>query len=445
MKKSKFISTRIVASLLAITAAVNLTGCAASPKNNPDIVDTGIGEYRFAAYSEKLSSAQAEYELQVPGFLDGSYGEFEQLHKSKPRYYLYRDGIYHSESVDEDGIATIMLTGDLMCQGRQQEAGATEDNSFDFCDNFTYVADMFADADFVVGNLECTLSETASLMMEEPRVDGGIHCNAPSTYLDALRYAGFDLLMTANNHCLDTGLQGLFQTIAHLDQYGFLHTGTFLGEEDPRFVLTEIDGITVGFLSYTTKFNGNQVHLTEEGQEIFLNKYTSEKLIADVEAARNLGAEYIIAYNHWGTEYTNEQTNQQELWAQEMANAGVDYIVGSHPHALQPYDILTADDGSEVPIMYSLGNFVSHQEKTVSKETVVLQLELGRNEDGDVVLLSDGAIPCRTFKTFLGNNYTTVPLTEPYSDGHSSQYFAEAYDHITAVVGDQIEILGTLK
>ena len=304
---------------------------------------------------------------------------------------------------------------------------------------------MFSEVDFVVGNLECTLSETASLMMEEPRVDGGIHCNAPSTYLDAVRSAGFDLLMTANNHCLDTGLQGLYQTIAHLDQYGFLHTGTFLDADDSRFVLAQIDGIKVGFLSYTTKFNGNQKHLTEEGQEIFLNKYTEEALIADVEAAKAQGAEYIIAYNHWGTEYSNAQTEEQELWAKEMADAGVDYIVGSHPHALQPYDIITASDGREVPVIYSLGNFVSHQTKTVSKETVVIQLELVRDENGDVVLRSDGAIPSRTFKTFLGSNYTTIPMTEPYADGHFSKYFEEAYDNITAVIGSKIDILGTIK
>ncbi len=86
-------------------------------------------------------------------------------------------------------------------------------------------------------------------------------------------YANFDLLVTANNHCMDTGLQGLFQTIVHLEQYVFGHTGTFLHELDPRFVLAEIDGITVGFLSYTTKFNKKNNNLTLEGQIIFLNEY----------------------------------------------------------------------------------------------------------------------------------------------------------------------------
>lgn len=408
-----------------------------------DRVDTGFGEYRFPQYIQELTEAQEKYELHVPGFLAGTYGEFSPLRMEKPRYWLHDDGVYRSDNVPKDGVATIMLAGDLMCQGRQQEAAKTEDGSFDFTENFVHVAKMFSEADFVAGNLECTLSESASLMMQEPKVDDAIHCNAPSTYLDAVRYAGFDLLTTANNHCMDTGLQGLFQTIAHLDQYGFLHTGTFLRESDPRFVLAQIDGIQVAFLSYTTKFNGKNVNLTPEGQQIFLNEYSQERLAQDVAQAKSKGAEYIIAYNHWGREYVHEPTKSQYKWAQEMADAGVDYIIGAHPHALQPYDILTAADGRRVPVIYSIGNFVSHMTKIVSKEMVVIQIRLGRDENGHVVLLDEGAIPCRTFKYFKDDDYTTIPITYPYNAGLKSRYFGEAYEHITAVVGDKIPFLGT--
>lgn len=408
-------------------------------------VNTGFGKYRFAHYAKELAAAQEKYELHVPGFLAGTYGEFAPLQMKKPRYWLHKDGVYRSDITPKDNIATIMLTGDLMCQGRQQEAAKTPDGSFDFTENFVHVADLFGGVDFVVGNLECTLSESASLMMQEPKVDDSIHCNAPSTYLDALRYAGFDLVTTANNHCMDTGLQGLFQTIAHLDQYGFLHTGTFLRETDPRFVLAEIDGIRVAFLSYTTKFNKKNINLTQEGQRIFLNEYSKARVEDDIAEAKKQGAEYIIAYNHWGKEYVHEPIKNQYIWAQEMADAGVDYIIGAHPHALQPYDILTAADGRRVPVMYSIGNFVSHMTKIVSKEMVVIQIKLGRDENGHVILLDEGAIPCRTFKSFGDNDYTTIPVTAPFNAGLKSDYFKEAYDHITAVVGDKIPMLGTIS
>lgn len=428
-----------------------------------EVVDTGFGEYRFDSYLDQLAAAQKKYELRVPGFSPSAYGPFEANHLQEPTYRLYSDGVYRGTPAEEDGIATILLTGDLMCQTRQQEVAA-KNGTFDFRENFYYTTGMFAAADFVVGNLECTLSESAALMMEQakvtdglvypnpdsdtvitdiPKGDNSIHCNAPSTYLDALRYAGFDLLITANNHCMDTGLQGLFQTIAHLDQYGFLHTGTFLDKTEPRFVLAEIDGIRVAFLSYTTDFNYKHTNLTRAGQDIFLSEYRAERVIQDVQAAKASGAEFIIAYNHWGEEYTEQPNNAQITYAQQMADAGVDYIIGSHPHALQPYDVLTARDGRSVPVIYSIGNFVSHMTKIVSKEIAVVQLQLIRDSNGNIRILDEGVIPCRTFQTFLGKNYTTIPITEPYSNGRKSKYFSEAYGHIAQAIGKKLKMLGT--
>ena len=80
---------------------------------------------------------------------------------------------------------------------------------------------------------------------------------------------------------------------------------------DPRFVLAEIDGIRVAFLAYTTDFNVKHTNLTQAGVDIFLNEYRAERVAKDVQAAKANGAEFIIAYNHWGEEYTNLHNQTQ--------------------------------------------------------------------------------------------------------------------------------------
>ena len=177
---------------------------------------------------------------------------------------------------------------------------------------------------------------------------------------------------------------------------------------------------------------------------MLLNPYSKEIVARDVAAVKAAGAEYVIVYIHWGVEYMNEPEEQQYIWAQELADAGVDYIIGSHPHALQPYDILTSADGRQVPIVYSMGNFVSHQEKVVTKDTLILRIVIEKTEDGRVYLANEGYISCRVFKTFFGKDYAVVPVVTPYNGGIYSQYFGPAYDRITQIMGDKIAALGSL-
>ena len=164
----------------------------------------------------------------------------------------------------------------------------------------------------------------------------------------------------------------------------------------------------------------------------------------DVAAVKAAGAEFVIVYIHWGTEYVNEPDPEQVVWAQELADAGVDYIIGSHPHALQPYDRITARDGRIVPVVYSMGNFVSHQKKVVTKDTLILRIKLGRDSNGKVVLKDEGYIPCRVFLTYDGRDYAIVPVVRQYNGGAYSSYFAPAYERITGIMGEKLKVLGTL-
>lgn len=382
-----------------------------------------------------------------------------------PRYTMGDDGIYHSSSASDDNEAVIMLTGDLMCQSRQQltcRRGAT----YNFNGCFEYVKSLFSKADFVVGNLEATLCASAPYMSEQTFVDGSPNLNAPANFLEAIRYAGYDMVVMSNNHNCDAGVTGIYDTLDQVDQYRLLHTGTFRNSEETRYVIADIDGINVGFLSYSTYFNHKEEHLTNEGQRILLNPYSPEAVQRDTAAAKAAGAEFVIVYIHWGVEYKNDPTlvvtipmkeklsgeefslrvplDYQLQIAQELADAGVDYIIGSHPHALQPYTKIQAADGRQVPIIYSLGNFVSHQKKDISKDTVILRIILKKDSSGRVYVDKEGYVPARLLVSYQGNNYTVVPITKPYSGGASSNEFMPAYYRIVKAIGSKIAVMGSM-
>ena len=359
-------------------------------------------------------------------------GEIEE-----PRYTL-KDGIYVNESAEKTDEALLMFTGDLMSQGRQQLAAKTEDGTYDFNESFSMVKDIFAQGDFVVGNLETLLSNTSPYMSEEKALGGQPHCNAPSTYLDALKYAGFDALVNSNNHITDNGERGIIQTLDLLEKYKFAYTGSFRNKDEQRFIIADINGIKVGIMSYSEKFNGKDVYLDEDVRETMINRYTKEALEKDVKDAKEMGAEYIIAYNHWGVEYTNEYNEKQEISATEMANAGVDLILGSHPHALQTSEIINTEDGREVQVIYSLGNFISHMYRPISNDTYILTVTLKRAEDGSVYMADEGYIPCYVYEEYNNIPYLVVPISKDFNGGIEDQGLNESIARIRSVVNGTI-------
>lgn len=356
----------------------------------------------------------------------------------RPDYTLFDDGVYRREIEETGTSALIMLTGDLMCQAGQQTAAIAKYGVYDFRDSFSRVKEILSSADLTVGNLESTLYDKAPYMSEQSRMDGKIYVNGPSSFLGALRDAGFDLLVTANNHCLDTGLPGLFDTLNSLDRYGFMHTGTFTPDADRRFVLVEINGIRLAFVAYSTFFNGRSSLIIPSGQDRFLGRFSFENAKRDINAAREAGAEFVISYMHAGTEYSHRENDNQIHTAQLLADAGADYIVGSHSHSLQKYDTVTSFDGRSVPVVYSMGNFISHQTRLVSKDTAILCLRIEKDADG--LRFSDGYIPCHVLEGCAGGSYVIEPIL-PAADGlPDSLYLHIASRRIAEAFGEKIKM-----
>lgn len=355
----------------------------------------------------------------------------DQVELAPARYTKQEDGSYTNGGSGDR--ATLFCLGDLMCLGGQQKTART-DGGWDFTGSFSQVKDLFSQADLVIGNLETVTAHSYPYTSEYTPAAGEMpFCNAPSSYVEALRWCGVDGVVTSNNHCVDCGKLGIRQTLEQLERYELFRTGIGLDVQAPPYVLAQVNGIRVGFLSYSTAFNGKHRRYSEQEQDALLHRYTEENVKNGIAAAKAAGAEYVVVYIHWGTENVHEPDGKQRDYDQAIADAGADFIVGSHPHVLQPATVLTSADGRQVPCVYSMGNFVSSMASTANNDTIVLSMTLGRTEQG-VVLESWGYYPCRVFSRYEGNRRVVVPC---YVDG-SDEDLQEAAERIARIMGEEI-------
>lgn len=280
---------------------------------------------------------------------------------------------------ETDKVETITLkaVGDIMAhQIQNQYAQSKGGGSYDFTDSFTYVKDFISDADISIGNYETTTN---------PNLDyaGYPRFNTPPAYIEAIKDAGFDVLATANNHSLDTEVEGLLTTIDHIEENGLDHVGT-KRDESERILIKDVNGIKLAFLSYTYGANGreNLVQVREEVEE--LNYLNDEQIETDIRTAKARGADFVIVYPHWGIEYQSSPDQRQIELGRNMIEWGADLVIGNHPHVVQPYEYVETSDGRKGFIAYACGNFISFQNLENNgdirvEQAVAYEIELSKN------------------------------------------------------------------
>jgi len=361
---------------------------------------------RTSPLLQQLQTYETTYPLGFP---------WNREEQDAPRYVRGEDGWWRNPDALPSGKALLACTGDLMCEPRMTRANQYGNAMF-FHPLFQFVRGVLKSADFTIGNLETTVTAMTPYAGLYHTVAGKYHCNAPDCFLDALRYAGFDAFANANNHNCDSAVAGLIDTNEAVDRHGFMRTGTFLPTElEQRALLVEICGIRVGIVAYATFFNRLEPYWTEEGQTL-LNAFTPEKAVRDVAWAKERGAEFVLSYIHWGKSYVHEPTDIQREQAQALADAGVDCIVGSHSHCLQIEETIAAADGRAVPVVYSMGNFVTNESQDLCRHCGVLQLSLEKTAEG--IALSRWFVPCRVFDEFGTGRYACVPADPLLSGGY---------------------------
>lgn len=302
-------------------------------------------------------------------------------------------GLESSSEPEEDGAikkiasATVVNTGDILIHNPVLYGAETSDGGYDFSPIFKPVSSYFKDADLAVANLEVSLGGTQS-----GDYKGYPAFNTPDALIDDLENAGISLLLTANNHCYDTGLFGLKRTVQVLKEKNMPYTGTRESETEPTYLVKQVNGINIGMACYTysgtpstgrVSINGATIK-TEANALINTFCYESldtfyaeaEQMLSDMKAD---GADCTVFYIHWGDEYRLSPNEYQKSMAQRLCNLGVDVIVGGHPHVIEPIDLLQAEGGDHTTVcLYSMGNAVSNQRR----EELTGLCETGHTEDG---------------------------------------------------------------
>ena len=268
----------------------------------------------------------------------------------------------------------LAVVGDIMVHDYQyNEAYDPATGEYDFMHNFQDVKKYFAGNDLVIGNLELTFGGP-------DRPYSSFPCfNTPDSFLDAVQDAGFNLLTTANNHCMDTGQAGLIRTLDKLDEAGIQHFGTYRSQEERNTIFyKDVNGIRFAFLSYTYGTNGIPVP-----EEYLVNLIDSDTMVSDIKEARK-NADGVVVMPHMGNEYETDPRDVFVEWADLMFDAGADIVLASHPHVLQKMEYRTLDHGDGAHdgfIIYSLGNFISSQTTPPRNASIVLHLTVEQIAD----------------------------------------------------------------
>ena len=362
--------------------------------------------------------------------------------------------------------AQIAVTGDILMHMPVINTGLRSDGSYNFDSIFRYLTPYSSAADYAAANLETTLCGTD----KGYKYSGYPAFNCPDEIVDALKKAGFDLLLTANNHCYDTSEYGFLRTVRTVREKGLQVLGTRAAADELKYAVQEINGIKIGMVNYTYQgMPDNPV-----AGKVYMNKNTLSDTCAPLvnafipgqldsfyleirqclEEMKNAGAEATVMFIHWGNEYQTTPSTEQQQIAQQLCDLGFDVIVGGHPHVIQPVELLTSrlDPEKKTLCLYSTGNAVSNQRikemdlKTGHTEDALLfSFTFSKYSDGTVYLESTDLLPCWVdLRVGLQNEYPIIPLDDALRDQWQSLYSLtdealanaqKSFDRTTALTG----------
>ena len=301
----------------------------------------------------------------------------------------------NSTSVEEpkEKHLSLLIAGDLMQHMPQIKAALQSDGSYNYDECFAGIKAEVESADVAIVNFETTLAG--------PPYSGYPQFSAPDDFLKGVIGAGFDVLLTANNHCVDTRKKGLERTIMMMDSLGVAHLGTYrnIEEREKHYpFLLEKNGLRIVLLNFTYDTNGIPVP-----NPCHVNLMDTTEIAADLKKAREMKPDIIIALPHWGVEYQTLPSKEQKEMAEWLLEHGVNHIVGGHPHVAQPLELR---DGRNL-VAWSMGNLVSNQSKPNTYGGYLVRLDFIKNDS----------------KTFLSDqSYSLYWVSRPPDCGYRHQY-----------------------
>ena len=368
-------SNRMLSVFISILMIISITGCGLFTPNNVDRSNDSV---------KNTTSAQKETEPET-----------------EPQ----------TEPPFEATTLNIKMIGDMLMHEGVTYSGKADDGSFNFDHLFAHIKDDIQAADVAIINQEVILGGA------ELGISGYPCFNTVYEVGDAIASAGFNVVLHATNHTIDMGAQGVDNCI---DYWRKNHPdvgaiGINKTQEDTENIYVyEKGGIKVAVLNYTYGTNGIAL---PEGRGYIVNLLDEERIKKDVAKAKEL-ANFVVVCPHWGAEYQYEPWNEygsmydQVNWAQLFADCGVDLVIGSHPHVIEPVEWIEGKDGNKMLCYYSVGNFVSQQDAAPRMVGAMADVTIQDDKDGNVTIVDYAVTPLVTHKAGGYQGITTYKLSD---------------------------------
>ena len=310
-------------------------------------------------------------------------------------------------SKDECVEIELMMVGDMLMHDNVLKSGLSANGIYHFDHLFKHIRSDIQNADIRIVNQETILAG------EELGISDYPFFNSPFALGDAEASAGFNVILHATNHALDKGLEGIERCC---DYWSMAHPevavlGINRTEDDyNRIYVYEKSGFRVAILNYTFESN---VMPIPQNKPYCLNLFDRKKMMADIETAKQ-SADMVVVCPHWGTEYIYSTDADQREWMNFFLSAGVDVVIGTHPHVLEPVEMLCSPEGRNMLVYYSLGNFISDQSQMPRDIGGMAKITLVKDKNG-FSISKYSLIPIVTHREFGYGRYSSYKLSD-YTD-----------------------------
>lgn len=329
--------------------------------------------------------------------------------------YLFLLCFLWPSSINSQEISFLFM-GDIMGHGPQIKSAWQENKKqYEYSEVFNHLEDIISSVDFAIGNLEVTLAGKP--------FKGYPQFSSPDELAVACKNSGMDVLVTANNHSCDRKNKGVIRTLDVLDSLKILHTGTFKdvkNREKNNLLVLSKEGIKVGLLNYTYGTNGLPF-----SDPVYVNLVDSVLIKKDVINAKNKDLDKLIVFVHWGYEYKDFPNSYQKKYNRFFQDLGVDVVIGSHPHVIQPM-VYSKENNHEFLTVFSLGNFVSNQRAERKDGGAMFRLSFQKT-DNNILISRKEYIPVWVHKFIEKEKYhfQILPCARPI---YNEKYFSNKED-----------------
>ena len=309
-----------------------------------------------------------------------------------------KEEVVEKEQKPKEKRMSLVAVGDTLIHAALYLDASRGNNTYDFSYMFTDVEPIIKDYDLKYYNQETIIGGKNLGVSHYPRF------NSPDEIGENLVNIGFNLVSLANNHTMDKDEAGILYSVDFWKkQEGVVVSGQSNSFEDRNDIkIYEQNGIKYAFIAYTDMTNGLPV---PAGKEYLVNVYSDEQAKIDIESVRDK-VDVVIVSMHWGEEYTHDPTYSEKREAKYLADLGVDLIIGSHPHVIQPVDYI-----DDTLVLYSLGNFVSGQSPLGLEKIIGLMVGMDIVvKDNDVTFENLDYKLLYTYCTSNYKNYKVYPF-----------------------------------